>query len=59
LLHIQESGHAGQQALAEGGVAGDNVGEFALLDVLNEERRIVFGKALQVKKKSGTLAIAS
>jgi hypothetical protein len=35
LLHVQESGHTGQQALAEGRVARNDVGEFALLDVLN------------------------
>jgi hypothetical protein len=28
-------------------VAGDNVGVFALLDVLDEERGVVLGKALQ------------
>ena len=46
LLNVQESGNAGKQALAEGRVASDNVGEFALLDVLDQERSIVFGETL-------------
>ena len=46
LLHIQESSHAGQQALSEGSVACNDVGEFALLNVLDEKRGIVFGEAL-------------
>lgn len=46
LLHIQQSSHAGQQALSEGRVACNDVSEFALLNVLDEERGIVFGEAL-------------
>lgn len=46
LLDVQESSHAGQQTLAESRVARNYVGEFALLDVLNQKRGIVFGKTL-------------
>jgi hypothetical protein len=53
LLDIQKSGHAGQEALSEGRVATNDVGVFALLDVLDEERGVVLGKALRIKKKLG------
>lgn len=53
LLNVEESSNAGQQTLAEGSVASDNVGEFALLDVLNQEGSIVFGETLYVEKRSG------
>lgn len=46
LRHIQESSYSGQKALAKGRVSGDNVGVFALLDVLNEKRSVVLGKTL-------------
>jgi hypothetical protein len=46
LLHIQESSDAGQKTLAKGRVAGNDVSVFALLDVLDEERGVVLGKAL-------------
>jgi len=46
LLHVQKSGHAGQEALAEGRVATDDVGVFALLDVLDEKRGIVLWESL-------------
>jgi hypothetical protein len=52
LLHIQESSDAGQQALSEGRVACNDVGEFALLNVLDKERGIVFGEALFCKKSN-------
>ena len=50
LLHIQEGGYAGQQALAEGRVSSNNVSVFALLDVLDEERSVVLRKALQTNR---------
>lgn len=50
LLDVQKSSHAGQQTLAKSGVAGDNVGEFALLDVLNQKRGIVLGETLYIDK---------
>lgn len=46
LLDVQKSGNAGQQALAEGSVTSNDVGKFALLDVLDQKRSIVFGETL-------------
>lgn len=51
LLDVQKSGHAGQEALAEGRVATDDMGVFTLLDVLDEKRGIVLGKALKIGEK--------
>lgn len=51
LLHVQESSHAGQETLAESGVPGDDVGVFALLDVLDEEGGVVLREALYEQKK--------
>jgi hypothetical protein len=52
LLHIQESSHAGKQTLSEGRVACNDVSEFALLNVLDEERGIVFREALLCEKSN-------
>lgn len=51
LLHVQESSDAGEKALAKSRVAGDDMGVFALLDVLDEERGVVLGKALNSRKE--------
>lgn len=47
LLHIKQSRNAGQKALSEGRVGTNNVGEFALLDILNQKRGIVLRQALK------------
>lgn len=46
LLNIQQSCHARQKTLSESGVAANDVGVFAFLDVLNEERGVVLGETL-------------
>lgn len=49
LLDVEESGNAGQQALAEGAVTGDDVGVATLLDVLNQQRSKVLGETLHIQ----------
>ena len=46
LLDIQQSGHARQKALPKGRVGGNDVGEPAILDVIHEQRGIVFRETL-------------
>lgn len=46
LLDIQQSCHARQKTLSESGVTANDVGVFALLDILDEKRSVVLGETL-------------
>jgi hypothetical protein len=48
LLDVEQGGDARHQVLAESRVAGEDVGETALLDVLDEQGSKVLGQTLEL-----------
>lgn len=47
MLDVEQGGDAGHQVLAESRVAGEDVGEASLLDVLDEQGGKILGQTLE------------